>query len=67
MWKKANRLKSTTFLDSFNSACFYEIFFPKTTDFSFFTPKFRFPEKKHLDLFCGSIYLEKRQEKCVHI
>ena len=36
MWKKANRLKSTTFLDSFNSACFYEIFFPKTTDFSFF-------------------------------
>ena len=63
MWKKANRLKSTTFLDSFNSACFYEIFFPKTTDFSFFTPKFRFPEKKPLDLFCGSIYLEK----CVHI
>ena len=51
MWKKANRLKSTTFLDSFNSASFYEIFFPKTTDFSFFTPKFRFPEKKHLDLF----------------
>ena len=65
--EKSKYIIKHNIFDSFNSACFYEIFFPKTTDFSFFTPEFRFSEKKRLDLFCGSMYLEKRREKRVHI
>ena len=58
MWKKANRLQSTTFL-----SCFYEIFFAKTTDFSFFIPEFRFSEKKRLDLFLWIDIFRKKAGK----
>ena len=51
MWKKANRLKSTTFLDSFNSACFYEIFFLKQQTFPFLHPNFGFQRRNALIFF----------------
>ena len=48
MWEKANRLKSTTFLDSFNSAC---LVFLKQQTFLFLHPNFGFQRRNTLIFF----------------
>ena len=63
--KKAKYLKIITlraqFASTFNSVCFLEFFFSKTTDFFFAPPpKFQFPEKRSnslVDQILNNIYI----------